>query len=113
MGLMGMVSDSIPTSICRICPAPLPIPLQHPLPPHVSLVKQMTSLGRYFGPGFSQVKMGAGEDQRDLLGRKRSQGKEGEAQEKLERYLSFSPLCIAPTAAEQEEGTPAWNANFP
>lgn len=57
--------------------------------------------------------MGAGEDQRDLLGRKRSQQKEGEAQEKPERYLSFSPLCTAPTAAEQEEGTPAWNANFP
>lgn len=58
MGLMGMVSDSIPTSTCRTCPAlPMPLqnPLPHPLPRHLSLVKQVTSLGRYFRPGFSQV----------------------------------------------------------
>lgn len=71
----------------------LPMSPQHPLPRHLSPVKQVMSLGRYFGPGFSQVKMGAGESQRDLLGRERSQGLGWkERLQEAERYLSFSPI---------------------
>lgn len=58
------------------------MPLQHPLPHHLSLVKPVTSLGRYFGPGFSQVKKEE----------KPGTGLEGEVPEEAERYLSFSPV---------------------
>lgn len=59
-----------------------PMPLQHTLPCHLNLVKKVTSLGRYFGPGFSQVERAE----------KPGTGLEGEAPGEPVRYLSFSAV---------------------
>lgn len=69
-----MASDSILTSTRKICPAPLPYATATPS----ALSSKSCEAGDIpgeiiLGPVFSQVKMGAGEGQRDLLGRKRSQ----------------------------------------
>lgn len=90
-----MASDTIPTSTRRICPAPLPYATATPS----ALSSKSCEAGDISGqvilePVFSQVKMGAGKSQRDLLGRKRSQGRgwKEQLQQSLRRYLSFSPV---------------------